>query len=386
MLDPESLAELRDVIRRKAEEDRHLLEALRGEVRPLKTQIRRILPRTATSISLVASDGGNNKLQFDPFLVQLVRVVDSYGQQLCLDAVSPTTNTDELSRRQFEADGKTPKTSLGFMMSELGVSRLCDLSTMIPTPKAPNDTSAVKTSWVLVYRDLCEWASLYERIRKTEFATDTLIVRDGLLRSKLFAGKLFIKYRENIYESIAYAREKKRRKLFLVGFSKHSKVLERYQLAMAIEGVMTAPYASYVGVPRDMEEKSYVWAEYGRGDAEAAAGGEAAKFTAGKMHFAKFGNRPTDPVWPVDLLERQVGDAPEIFSYLLADSIEGFPVPFYPRCLQKAHEHAALVGFDMDILQDAIIRAVRATLVDDRHKDALDVFRFRGDPSGRRYE
>lgn len=385
MLDPESLVELRSVIQRKAEEDRHLLDALRREVRPLKTQVLRILPRSTTSISLVASDGGNNKLQFDPFLVQLVRVVDSYGQQLCLDAVSPTTDTNELSRRQFEPDGRTPKTSLGFMMSELGVSALWQLSPMIPKPRPADDTSAVKSSWVLVYRDLCEWASLYERLRKSEFGTDTLIVRDGLLRSKIFAGDLFIKYRENIYASITQIREKKRRRIFLVGLAKHSKVLERYQLAMTIEGLMTEPYACYVPIPRDLEKKAYVWPEYATGDAD-STGGEAPKFVAGKMYFAKFGNRPTDPVWPVDILEHQVREAPEIFSYLLADSIEGFPVPFYPRCLQKAHEHAALVGFDMDILQDAIIRAVRTTLTDDQHRDALDVFRFRGDASGRRYE
>ncbi len=383
MLDPDRLAALREVIQRKAQEDRGLLEALRLEVRPLAAQVRRIQPRSTTSISLVASDGGNNKLQFDPFLVQLVRVVDSYGQELCLDAVSPTTDTDKLSDRQFDANG-TPSTSLGFMMAELGVKKLFELSPMIPRPKAADDISAVKTSWVLVYRDLCEWASLYERIRKGEFATDTLIVRDGLLRSKVFARELFIAYRKNIYDSILAARERKRRKLFLVGVAKHSKVLERYQLAMAIEGIMIEPYPCFLPIPRDLEKKAYVWPEYATGD-EDSGGGEAPKFVAGKMFFAKFGNRPNDPVWPVDILEQQVGDAAEVFSYLLADSIEGFPVPFYPRCLQKAHEHAALVGFDMDLLQDAIIRAIRTTLNEDRHRDALDVFRFRGDPSGRRY-
>lgn len=47
---------------------RGVLDALREEIRPLKSATRRIWPRATTSISLGGTDGGNNQPQFDPLL------------------------------------------------------------------------------------------------------------------------------------------------------------------------------------------------------------------------------------------------------------------------------------------------------------------------------
>ena len=102
------------------------------------------------------------------------------------------------------------------------------------------------------------------------------------------------------------------------------------------------------------------------------------------MFFVKFGGRPRDPIWPVDLLETQLSDAQLIFGSLLADAIEGFPVPFYPRCLQRAHENAALVDFDMDILQQGIVNAIRESLGESAA--VLDELALiDADPAGKRY-
>ena len=385
MLDPSEIPEVRARVQRRAEADRGILDALRKEVRPLRTQVRQIMPRSATAMSLVASDGGNNQIQFDPFLMEIVRVVDSYGEQLCLDVVSPTTDTDELSDHQFDGSGE-PVTALGHMMRALGTRKLYQLSPMIQRPKPGEDPTTLNPSWVQVYRDLCEWAVLHERICRTEFPSDTLIIRDGLLRSKVFHGTLFIDLRNRLEEGIDRARTKRKRRLYLVGMAKSSKVLARYRLAMALEDVLTQAFPCYVRIPRDIESKAYVWPEYARGREEAEGKpGEPPKFVAGVLYLVKFGRSPGDPIWAVDLLESQVGDEAVVLGHLLADAIDGFPVPYYPRCLQKAHENAALVGFDMDILADEVFRAIRSALPVGK-ADTLDAMRLHGDPSSLRYE
>ena len=380
MLEPSSQTALRDAITHQITEDQAVLQQLRTEVQPLASQTRRISPRSATSISLVAADGGNNQLRFDPFLVQLVRVVDSSNNEYCLEVASPTMSVSALSRRQF-SDPDRP-TALGRMMRYLGVSDLSALSHMI----RPDDSGRPNSpSWVQVYRELVEWAILFSIIREKDFATDTLIVFDGFLRSKVFAKELFQKCREGIQEGIDGQFRHNRRRIYLVGVAKHSKVLHRYRLSMALEGIMQSQFPCYVEVPRELEEKAYVWSEYARGDENVVEGGEVNKFVAGRMFFVKFGKGARDPIWPIDIFLSQSNDHAAIFGYLLNDAIEGFPVPLYPRSLQKAHENAALVDFDMDILQDMIFGGLRTTLGSEA--PVLDVFRLQdSDPAARRYQ
>lgn len=380
MLDSDSHERLSLEIRRQVESDRNILNQLRAEVSPLVSQTRRISPRSATSISLVAADGGNNQLRFDPFLVQLVRVVDSSNNEYCLEAVSPTMSVSALSARQF-ADPEHP-TALGRLMRYLGVEEVSALSHMIRSDDSGRPNSP---SWVQVYRELVEWAILFAIVREKDFATDTLIVFDGFLRSKVFAKDLFQRYRAGIQEGIDRHFSVNKRRIYLVGVAKHSKVLSRYRLAMALEGVMQSPFPSYVEIPRELEEKAYVWSEYARGDDSVVEGGEINKFVAGKMFFVKFGSGARDPVWPIDIFLFQSKDHATIFGYLLNDAIDGFPVPLYPRSLQKAHANATLVDFDMDILQDMIFSGLRTTLGEEA--PALDVFRLQdADPASRRYE
>ncbi len=255
---------------------------------------------------------------------------------------------------------------------------------MIPDgKKTREEPHKLSPSWVLVYRDLCEWSVLYDRICYHTFASDTLIIRDGLLRSKLFRGELFTEFRKKLEAAIMRIREKDRRWVFLVGIAKHSKVISRYQLAMVIEKIMPPDEARYVKIPRELEAKAYVWPEYAKGAEAEGDEGEAPKFVAGDMYFVRFGKAKGDPIWAVDIFSYQAKKDSEVFGYLLADAIDGFPVPFYPRCLQKAHEHAQVVDFDLTILQDVVFAAVRGLVPDG---SVLDEFQLNVDASARRYE
>ena len=93
----------------------------------------------------MATDGGNYQLRFDPFLIQLVRVVDSNQNQRCLEVISPTMPINELNRRQLDAEGN-PQGPLGRMMRDLDVRRLEELSPMIRPGRdgAPRSPSAVQ--------------------------------------------------------------------------------------------------------------------------------------------------------------------------------------------------------------------------------------------------
>jgi hypothetical protein len=379
MFDPSTQAQLKRAIADCIGNDQGILRELRDEIRPLKQQTKRIQPRATTSISLVGTDGGNNQLQFDPFLVQLIRVVDSSNNEYCLEAISPTTPVDALGRRHFDNQG-APLSALGEMMKHLNADTLPRLSHMI----RPKDKGVpVSPSWVQVYRELFEWAILFSILKK-DFGTDTLIICDGLLRSKVFAGDSFARLITAIKDRIDQQWARNRRRIYIAGVAKHSKVLARYRLAMALEHVLQTEYPAFVEVPREVEEKAYVWSEFARGDDRESDGREINKFVGGKMFLVKFGSHPRDPVWPVDIFTPQKEDAQVILGSMLADAINGFPVPHYPRCLQKAHENAALVDFDFDILQDYIYEGIRRSL--GAQSQTLDAFQLQdADPAQKRY-
>ena len=247
---------------------------------------------------------------------------------------------------------------------------------MSPVFKA--DIEKRSASWVQVYRHIMEWAVLYELITNVYLATDTVIVHDGFLRSKMFSNGLFGTLERLVNEAIRAQYEKNRRNIYLAGIAKHSKFLQKYRLAMAVEGVLRNAFPAYLVVPQKLEEQVYKWNEYATGGAEHES------YVMGKMHLVKFGPSAYSPVWAIDILNSQLDQAQTILGYLLEDAKDGFPIPHYPQCLQRAHERAALVDFDLDILQGQVSSAVRkhlgprGTIVDELALQDTD-------PSAQRY-
>jgi hypothetical protein len=263
-------------------------------------------------------------------------------------------------------------------MAALGKRTVAELSFMIhERPDRPRSPS-----WINVYRELTEWAVLLQLVRK-EYGSDTLIVFDGFLRSKVFKGTLFADYGRLLAGAVG-EHKRQGRNIYIVGVAKHSAVLARYRLALKLRRILRGRYPAFVRIPRELEQNAYVWSEYARGREDANEGGEAPKFVNGAMFFVKFGGRPQDAVWPIDIFEPQIDLAGTILGYLVQDAQDGFPISLYPRSLQKAHEAAALFGLDIDLLQDVVTAGVRGVLGD--QSAVLDEFAFEpDDPAQDRY-
>lgn len=376
MFEAAELPQLRKLIGEQVERDSAALDQLLSQLRVAKGDVRTIKSRSASSVALMAADGGNNRVAFNPFYLQIVRIVDSLGKQLCLDVVSPSSDIAELSREQFSLDAAGRTKPLGQLMTALGVTDLRDLSHMM---------SGDSASWVLVYRELCEWATLFELIRHRDFAHDTLVVYDGLLRSKKFRGDLFIQMYQKLREAIDLKWQVDRRRIWLVGLAKSSQVLEHYRLAMSLSGIFERGSPCFMPVPYAMQKDVYRWDEYIRSPDEPSEDREDPKFNMGAMHFVRFGPRSGDPIWTVDLLECQKGDAQVVFGYLLSDAVAGFPIPFYPNCLQQADRFSRVADLDLDIVADTLVEAVRQQVGAER-APIIDELRLATDVAARRYE
>lgn len=356
-----SLANLdRERLRQKVIEaydaDEPYLQKFRECARRLRDGVRQLRTYSANAVSFVSTDGGDNRLVFNPVTVELIRVVDSHDNEHALDAISSTISIEELEERTKQGSSHVI-TPLERLARDTGKT-LEQMSYLI----RGLGTSGKSTGAMRCYRDIVEWAVLYDLVANPnlQWGNDTILVRDGLLRTKSFTRDMFPLLDRNIRAGVD-AHAKRKVQLSLVGVAKQSAVLSRLAVALELEATFHKPYPCFVRVAADIEAECYnfdrTWLDTYETTEEDDTGRKLYQ-SLGRLYLVKFGDRPMDPVWPVDIAEWQVGRAERILGQLMADAQQGFPIPDYPMCIQRAHNFAKLSGLEIQDLQDMLLQGM----------------------------
>jgi hypothetical protein len=327
---------------------------------------------SVNSVSFVSTDGGDNRLAFNPAAIELVRVVDSNGHECVLDAVASSSELSELDKRLGLIDPNFRVKPLAELCQDLNIGKINELSSLLGGLGQPGKS----TGAMRCYRDIVEWAVLYDLVKKT-WGSDTVIVRDGLLRTKSFKLTVFPEIDKKIRSATRQSLDQKVN-ISVVGVAKQNAVLSKLALALELEATFHKPFACYVEVPKHVEEKCYnfdrTWLDTLETSEESEDGLHRYQ-SMGQLFLVKFGEHEFAPVWPVDVAKWQTGRVSEILGQLMADAQEGFPIPNYPMCIQKAHSHAQLSGFEMNVLQDLMIDTA-GTNLSEQEKNRLLKFKY----------
>lgn len=344
-----------------------IIQKFREYARRIKNNIKPIRPYSVNAVSFVSSDGGDNRLYFNPAVIELVRVVDSKGNQCALDAIAGNSKAADFNERA-KSESPVLVEPLRRLCEDLKMSVL-DLSYLLKGIEEPGKS----TGAVRVYRDIVEWAVLYDLMKYRDWGDDTIIVREGMLRTKSFKLTVFPRIDQLIRE--AHQKHKQRNvTVSLVGVAKQSAVLSRLSVALELEETLHKPYPCYVQVPDDIEADCYNFDRTWLDTLETSEPDEEGTYryqALGKMFLVKFGDRPFDPVWPVDIAEWQLADVDKILGQLTKDAQPGFPIPDFPMCVQKAHDYANVNGLEVDILQDILFEGITQKLTPDEKEKIL---------------
>ena len=322
------------------DEQRKTARKLRAERLPLDLK-----KWEGKAIAFVAADGGDNRIRLDslpsagPAFVELVRVVDSNGEGV-MAPFAGAVEDDNFDR--LDAVKK--------LRISLGCENVSDLSTYLGRVKELGGKKRSRTDKMRAYREIVEWAVFYELLKTCE--GDTLVVRDGALRTQIFDTGIFGKLDRKIREVV----EKHKFQIYCVGVAKQTLLLNRLRLAISMEDVF-GEGAQYIPVPDEIAKEFY--------DRRWLGTMETTEYdyrSLAKMYLVKFGEHPLDPVWPVDIAAWQTAEAESILGYLARDARPAFPVPDFPMCIQKAHEYAKIGGIEMAHLQDMLFGEMLKTM------------------------
>src|SRR5579883_922071 len=221
-----------------------IIAKFREYARQIKNNVKRIKPYSVNAVSFVSTDGGDNRLFFNPAVIELVRVVDSRGIQCALDAIAGNTKSTEFNDRA-KAGSSNVVEPLKKLCSDLNLNVL-DLSYILKSIDKPDkSTGAIRT-----YRDIVEWAVLYDLIKYREWGSDVIIIREGMLRTKSINLDVFPLLDQQIKAACEKHKKEKNIDVSIVGVAKQSAVLSKLSIALELEEAMHKNYACYAKVDR----------------------------------------------------------------------------------------------------------------------------------------
>ncbi|MCY3857483.1 MAG: DNA double-strand break repair nuclease NurA [Gammaproteobacteria bacterium] len=333
------------------------IEELRQEVR--KLEVKKLHYRPCKTVAPLATDGGENRLTFEPLNLEIIRVVDSEGEELVQEIIA-ISEDDSVFRQLSE--------NLSVMQSflrSLGID-FDDLSYLLGSNKS-RDVERVSDNRgrVRAFRDIVEWAVLLD-LASQNWPVDVLLLRDGLLRTKTIKRRTFPRL-DRAFRSIFESQlEGRKRKVFLLGVAKTSAVLSKLSLAMLLERTFDREYPCYAEVPKELEAKCYnfdrTWLETSY---DSDSSDQQLYQSFGRLHLLKLGTAADAPILPVDVPVWLPDDRKyEVFEYLVNDALDTFPIIGYPSALQRAHDHAVLTGLEMTVLGDLMTDALQEHLDD----------------------
>jgi len=174
--------ELRDKMGEAVKAEIHLIEALRKAVR--KLQVKKLGERPCRTIAPVATDAGENRLSFEPLNIEIIRVVDSNGTDL-VQSVIPLSAEDSIFESYVDNIPVLKK-----LLQMLGGISFNELSFLVGNSSKDSEKHSDLRGQVRAFRDIVEWAVVLD-LASRDWPTDVLLLRDGLLRTKIFKRKTF---------------------------------------------------------------------------------------------------------------------------------------------------------------------------------------------------
>ena len=337
---------------RAVKQEASQVEELRREARALT--VRKLDYRPCKTVAPLATDGGENRLSFEPLNLEIIRVVDSEGQELIQEIV-PISEDDSMFREMTERHEVLRR-----FLKVLSID-FDDLSHLIGSRQSEETKARTDMrARVRHFRDILEWAVLLD-LAMRDWPVDVLLLRDGLLRTKSVKRETLPKLDRAFRHAFEGQATVGKRRVFLLGVAKTSAVLSKLSLAMMLEGTFDRDYPCFAEVPKELEAKCY---NYDRWLETASSDDEAQSYESfGRLHLVKLGSSPDSPILPVDVpVWLPAYRKQEVLEYLVNDARDTFPIVGYPGALQRAHDHAVLTGLEMTVLGDLMTDALQGQL------------------------